>query len=221
MVIAMMLGAYPSYSIADAREWVTAINQKVEKHIDPLEDLKAMKLRQAITVARAHGLYMTAVREGRGSSSKRPNAPRTIADKLTNQRSRVPAVSGNRALLSLPLPGADLVQPQDAQPEPALPACGGDGAAPQGHLAVVRQVRAAMLRDPSRRLCEGAIRARIASATSSLPSASSCFSRPFASCAKPHGRACAGGLTAHWQRPARSTRPSLTLSPGLSDPRQR
>jgi integrase len=35
-----------------------------------------------MTVEKAHELYMEAVREGRGSSAKRPNKPRTIAEKL-------------------------------------------------------------------------------------------------------------------------------------------
>jgi integrase len=35
-----------------------------------------------MTVARAHGLYMVAVHEGRSSRAKRRNKPRTIADKL-------------------------------------------------------------------------------------------------------------------------------------------
>lgn len=35
-----------------------------------------------MTVGRAHGLYMEAVREGRSSRAKRPNKPRTIQDKL-------------------------------------------------------------------------------------------------------------------------------------------
>lgn len=35
---------------------------------------------------RAHELYMIAVREGRASSAKRPNKPRTIADKLAIYR---------------------------------------------------------------------------------------------------------------------------------------
>jgi integrase len=35
-----------------------------------------------MTVERAHALYMVAVREGRSSRAKRPNKPRTIADKL-------------------------------------------------------------------------------------------------------------------------------------------
>jgi hypothetical protein len=34
-----------------------------------------------MTVARAHKLYMVAVHEGRASSAKRPNKPRTIQDK--------------------------------------------------------------------------------------------------------------------------------------------
>lgn len=35
-----------------------------------------------MTVDRAHGLYMEAVREGRSSKAERPNKPRTISDKF-------------------------------------------------------------------------------------------------------------------------------------------
>jgi integrase len=48
-----------------------------------------------MTVARAHELYMVAVREGRSSRAKRPNKPRTARDKLEiYQRDIAPVIGG-------------------------------------------------------------------------------------------------------------------------------
>jgi integrase len=44
--------------------------------------MRAEEVRALMTVARAHALYMRAVEDGRASRAKRPNKPRTIADKL-------------------------------------------------------------------------------------------------------------------------------------------
>ncbi|MGN6588975.1 MAG: tyrosine-type recombinase/integrase, partial [Sphingomicrobium sp.] len=73
---------FPSQSIADAREWARGLNLLVEAGIDPREAEREAKTRAGMTVARAHELYMRAVREGRASRAKRTNKPRTIADKL-------------------------------------------------------------------------------------------------------------------------------------------
>ncbi|HEX6783467.1 MAG TPA: integrase arm-type DNA-binding domain-containing protein [Sphingomicrobium sp.] len=73
---------FPSQSIADAREWARGLNLMVEAGIDPREAEREAKTRAGMTVARAHELYMRAVREGRASRAKRTNKPRTIADKL-------------------------------------------------------------------------------------------------------------------------------------------
>jgi integrase len=72
---------YPAQTIAVAREWARGLNECVEAGIDPREAL-ALRKRASMTVARAHGLYMVAVREGRASRAKRPNSARTIKDKL-------------------------------------------------------------------------------------------------------------------------------------------
>lgn len=73
---------FPSQSIADARDWARELNEKVEAGVDPRVARREDKLRSEMTVTRAHGLYMAAVREGRASRAKRPNKPRTIRDKL-------------------------------------------------------------------------------------------------------------------------------------------
>jgi hypothetical protein len=74
-------GLFPTKTIAAAREWASELNEKVEAGIDPREARREEKMRAEMTVARAHGLYMAAVREGRASRAKRKNKPRTISDK--------------------------------------------------------------------------------------------------------------------------------------------
>jgi len=77
----MSLGAFPTCSIADARAFARELNAKLEAGIDPREERRREEARDAMTVARAHQLYMQAVDEGRASRAKRRNKPRTIADK--------------------------------------------------------------------------------------------------------------------------------------------
>lgn len=81
-VVKMNLGAFPLHSIAAARDWAIQLNAQVEAGIDPREARRAKQAHAAMTVARAHALYMRAVHEGRSSRAKRPNKPRTISDKL-------------------------------------------------------------------------------------------------------------------------------------------
>jgi integrase len=73
---------FPGQTIAEAREWARPLNEQIEAGIDPRVAQREEKLRSEMTVARAHELYMVAVREGRASRAKRPNKPRTISDKL-------------------------------------------------------------------------------------------------------------------------------------------
>lgn len=82
VIVTMLGGYYSSTSIASAREWARGLNELVEVGIDPREALREERLRSTMSVARAHELYMTAVRQGRSSRAKRPNKPRTIQDKL-------------------------------------------------------------------------------------------------------------------------------------------
>lgn len=51
-----------------------------------------------MTVDRAHALYMVAVREGRSSRAKRPNKPRTIADKLAIYERDIAPGLGKRSI---------------------------------------------------------------------------------------------------------------------------
>jgi hypothetical protein len=80
--IKLVLGPFPTFSIAEARTWARQLNEEIESGIDPRLAKCEEEKRAAMTVARAHALYMEAVREGRSSRAKRPNKPRTIKDKL-------------------------------------------------------------------------------------------------------------------------------------------
>ena len=82
ITIKMHFGLFPARSIAEAREWARKLNEKIDAGIDPREALREEEERTVMTVARAHKLYMVAVREGRSSRAKRPNKPRTVSDKL-------------------------------------------------------------------------------------------------------------------------------------------
>lgn len=82
VAVKLSLGLFPAFSIADAREWANGLNRQIDAGIDPRETARAEERLATMTVERAHGLYMEAVREGRSSRAKRPNKPRTIADKL-------------------------------------------------------------------------------------------------------------------------------------------
>jgi len=74
-------GLFPAETIAVAREWARGLNEKVEAGIDPRQALRDEKGRAEMTFARAHQLYMAAVRKGQASRAKRKNKPRTISDK--------------------------------------------------------------------------------------------------------------------------------------------
>lgn len=82
-IVAVLYGqTFPAQTIAAARAWARGLNERVEAGVDPREAMREEKARASMTVARAHGLYMIAVGQGRASRAKRRNSPRTIKDKL-------------------------------------------------------------------------------------------------------------------------------------------
>ena len=91
-------GIYPVHSIAEARAWAGELNARVEAGVDPIKALKEEQERAVMTVARAHALYMEAVREGRASRAKRKNKPRTIADKLETYERDIAPVLGRKSV---------------------------------------------------------------------------------------------------------------------------
>lgn len=81
-LIKMLLGGFPTGSIAEASDRAKKLDEQLEAGIEPRSAAKEEQARTLMTVERAHGLYMVAVREGRSSRAKRPNKPRTVSDKL-------------------------------------------------------------------------------------------------------------------------------------------
>ena len=80
-IVKMTLGPFPAHNIVDARLWAAALNTQVEAGVDPRFVSAAAAERERMTVKFSHGLYMTAVLEGRASRAKRPNKAGTIAAK--------------------------------------------------------------------------------------------------------------------------------------------
>lgn len=82
IVATLFGGIFPAWTIAAARDWASGLNEQIEAGIDPRVERREKEARDSMTVAKAHALYMVAVREGRSSRAKRPNKPRTIKEKL-------------------------------------------------------------------------------------------------------------------------------------------
>jgi hypothetical protein len=98
-VIATLLGGlYPAVTISEAREWARGLNEQIEAGIDPRAALREEQARNAMTVARAHELYMIAVREGRSSRAKRINKPRTVKDKEGMYKRDIAPTLGRRSI---------------------------------------------------------------------------------------------------------------------------
>jgi len=85
-VVERSFGHFPTHSIAVARDWANALNELIEAGIDPRQAEQQESDRASMTVARAHELYLAAVREGRASRASKVNKPRTVADKLAIYR---------------------------------------------------------------------------------------------------------------------------------------
>lgn len=100
-VVKATLGLFPACTIADARKWADALNERVEAGVDPREEERAARERAGMTVARAHAIYMEATREGRGSRAKRVNRPRTIADKLKIFRCDIAPRLGKKSIYEI------------------------------------------------------------------------------------------------------------------------
>ncbi|KHK91873.1 tyrosine-type recombinase/integrase [Novosphingobium malaysiense] len=101
-------GLFPAQTITQAREWARGLNEQVEAGIDPREVLREEQRHNSMTVAKAHGLYMEAVHEGRSSRAKRPNKPRTISEKLEIYQRDIKPKLGDRIIYDVT--EADLVQ---------------------------------------------------------------------------------------------------------------
>jgi integrase len=112
-VVKLTLGAYPAYSIADAREWANRLNLQIDSGKDPRETARQEIRLATMTVDRAHELYMEAVREGRSSRAKRPNKPRTVSDKQEIYRRDIAPKLGRKSIYDVT--EADLIKLVEAK----------------------------------------------------------------------------------------------------------
>ncbi|WP_081492252.1 tyrosine-type recombinase/integrase, partial [Rhizorhabdus wittichii] len=76
-VVSLKLGNFPAYSIPAAREWASDLNLAVERGEDPRAAMRREKLRQSMTVDKAHEIYMDVVERG----ERKQLRARTISDK--------------------------------------------------------------------------------------------------------------------------------------------
>nr|NUR36470.1 integrase family protein [Sphingomonas sp.] len=100
-ILRLTLGLYPTFTLANAREWAGGLNAQIEAGIDPRAVARAEAERTRLTVAYAHDRYMIAVREGRGSRARKINKPRTIADKLAIYTCDIEPVLADRLILDV------------------------------------------------------------------------------------------------------------------------
>jgi integrase len=96
--VRLSFALFPARTIAEARAWAVGLNEKIDKGVDPREVNRANKRRASMTVARAHALYMTAVRDGCASRAKRKNKPRTISDKVEIFQRDIAPKLGSRSI---------------------------------------------------------------------------------------------------------------------------
>ena len=144
---------FPLQSIADAREWARGLNEFVEAGIDPRVARREEKLRSQMTVVRAHGLYMVAVRDGRASRAKRPNKPRTIQDKLEIYNCDIAPKLANRSIYDVT--EKDLIRLVEAKGKTAKIRANRLAAELKvffGWAASLRGLEVGLETDPSRRL---------------------------------------------------------------------
>jgi len=153
VTVELNFGLYPAFSIAAARKWARALNLKVEAGIDPREELRAVRDRDAMTVDRAHKIYMRAVREGRSSRAKRPNKPRTISDKQEIYDRDIAPVLGKKVIYKVS--EDDLVRLVERKGRKAKIRANRLAAELKvffGWAASLRGLEVGLKRDPSRRL---------------------------------------------------------------------
>lgn len=97
VVVQLKLGPYPAYSIADARKWAAGLNVAVERGVDPRVAMRAERVHDELTVAKAHGLYLDAMRRGDRKTLK----PRSLSDKAVIYSRDIGPRMGKKLLLEL------------------------------------------------------------------------------------------------------------------------
>ncbi len=96
-IVSLKLGPFPAFNIPAARAWAGELNLAVERGEDPRTNVRLEKSRQAMTVDKAHGIYMQIIRLGERKKLK----PRTISDKLAIFSRDISPRLGNKPLADL------------------------------------------------------------------------------------------------------------------------
>ena len=147
------LGPFPAHSIAAARKWAREYNEIIEAGIDPREKMRAAAERAGMSIAKAHALYMIAIREGRSSRAKKPNKPRTISDKLEIYHRDIAPKLAKRSIYDVT--EADLIKLIEAKGKTAKVRANRLAAELKvffGWAASLRGLEVGLESDPSRRL---------------------------------------------------------------------
>lgn len=96
-IIERRLGTYPAYSIAAARAWASGLNDAIERGEDPRIAMRHQEQLENMTIAKAHAIYMKAMRRG----DRKTLRPRTIYDKEAIYRCDIEPRLGRQSLLKL------------------------------------------------------------------------------------------------------------------------
>lgn len=119
-IVSMSGGSYPAISIGAARKWAAGLNEQVENGVDPrIAEAEAKAAKEAaeaaerkrveaecnaLTVAQAHELYMSAVRANTHKIAKgkcKPLKPRSIQDKIDLYTRNVAPIIATRRIDSI------------------------------------------------------------------------------------------------------------------------
>lgn len=96
-IATLTLGTFPAYAIAAARQWASGLNEMVERGEDPRVVLRAQQTRDELSVGKAHGQYMDAMRRG----ERKKLEPRTLYDKSVIYSRDIGPRLGSKSLLEL------------------------------------------------------------------------------------------------------------------------
>lgn len=97
VIVQLTLGTYPAHTIPDAREWASGLNAAVERGEDPRVAMRIEEARKTLTIAKAHAIYMEAMRRG----DRKVLKPRTLYDKEVIFTRDIDPRLGKRSLIEL------------------------------------------------------------------------------------------------------------------------
>lgn len=155
LTVKLSFGYFPARSIGEARAWATKLNAELDKGRDPRAGQRKRRRSKAMTVERAHELYMVAVREGRSSRAKRINKPRTISDKIEiYERDIAPALGSKNIHLVREEDLVELVNKKGTTARVRANRLAAELGVFFGWAASLRGLEVGLKNDPTRRLAD-------------------------------------------------------------------